>query len=376
MTTNLRGGLVLHPAGPRRIDLTVADGLIAAIEIAGQPIDLDGATIAPGIIEAQLNGGWGHDFTADPGSIWEVGANLPRLGVTAFVPTIVTAPYSVATTAIEVLKAGPPDGYRGAIALGLHIEGPWISPDWHGAHDPGLLRPPDPAVAGDWASSGVVRMVTIAPELEGAWEVASLLSASGVVVSAGHSGADFETASRALAGPWSAVTHLYNQMSPFQHRGPGLVGAALTSTRVCGLIVDGLHSHPGAVGVAWRALGASRLMLITDAMAALGLGPGDYRLGELEVSVGEDGPRLGDGRLAGSILRPLDGIASLARWAGIRFGEAFRCATDTPARLLGLTERGSLEPGMRGDLTVLDEALEVVLTMVGGEIVYRREAGR
>ncbi|HET9202421.1 MAG TPA: N-acetylglucosamine-6-phosphate deacetylase [Acidimicrobiia bacterium] len=288
-----------------------------------------------GLIEIQINGGWGHDFTADPNTMWAVGERLPEVGVTSFLPTIVSAPYETVSAAIDVVRVGPPAGYPGADVIGLHVEGPWISPEWRGAHNPTHLRSPELAVAREWAESGKVRIVTMAPELDGAFEVATALADSGVVVSAGHSGADFETASRALAGPWHSVTHLFNQMSGFHHRSPGMVGAALLSDRPCGLIVDGIHCHPSAVRLAWSALGPDRLVLVTDAMAAAGLGKGKYRLGDHEVVVGDDGPRSGPETLAGSTLTMDQAMANLVSWTGATVDQARACASVNPARLLG-----------------------------------------
>ena len=295
---------------------------------------------AGGFIDIQINGGWGHDFTADPSSIWEVGRHLPATGVTAFLPTIISAPYELVDAAIEVMRAGAPEGYEGAQPVGLHIEGPWISPEWKGAHNPEHLRLPDVGVARRWADSGAVRMVTLAPELDGAFEAAGILSESGVVVSAGHSGADFETAAVALDGPWSAVTHLYNQMSPFHHRSPGLVGAALLSDRPCGVIADGIHADPAAISLAWDLLGPERFVLVTDAMQATGLGEGIYILGDREVFVGAEGPRIGRAILAGSTLTMDQAVLNLQDWTTATEDQARACASINPARLLGL-EGGS-----------------------------------
>jgi len=294
---------------------------------------------ASGFIDIQINGGWGHDFTANPSSIWEVGRHLPDTGVTTFLPTIVSAPYDFVDAAIEVMSSGPPEGYDGAHPAGLHIEGPWISPDWKGAHNPDHLRLPDPEVAGRWAESGAVKMLTLAPELDRAFEAAGILSDAGVVVSAGHSGADFETASRALDGPWSTVTHLFNQMSPFHHRSPGLVGAALLSNRACGVIVDGIHADPAAVRLAWEFLGPERFVLVTDAMQATGLGEGIYILGDREVFVGPEGPRIGRSILAGSTLTMDQAVANLHSWTTATEDQARSCASINPARLLGLAGR-------------------------------------
>jgi N-acetylglucosamine-6-phosphate deacetylase len=179
-------------------------------------------------------------------------------------------------------------------------------------------------------------MVTLAPELDRAFEVAGILSEGGVVVSAGHSGADFETATSALAGPWSTVTHLFNQMSPFHHRAPGLVGAALLSSRPCGLIVDGVHADPAAIRLAWHHLGPDRFVLITDGMQATGLGEGIYLLGDREVFVGPEGPRIGRGILAGSTLTMDRAVANLVDWSPATEEEAVACASINPRRLVGL----------------------------------------
>ncbi|MEX2651853.1 MAG: N-acetylglucosamine-6-phosphate deacetylase [Acidimicrobiia bacterium] len=369
----LRGGKALTPDGLVQTDVTATEGRLVLGAVDGSRIiDVTGSTIIPGLIDIQTNGGWGHDFTSDPESIWEVGRRLPETGVTSFLPTIVTSPPESTERAIEVLKAGPPLGYVGAEVLGAHIEGPWISPEWRGAHNPEYLTLPDVVRAEQWAESGVVRMVTIAPELEGAEETAAKLDGAGVVVAAGHTGASFETAQTALQGSWSAVTHLFNQMSQFRHREPGMVGAAVTSTRPCGLIVDGLHCHPGALRLAWKLLGPDRLILVSDAMQATGLGPGTYLLGDQEVTVGHDGPRTGQGTLAGSTLTMERAVANLTAWTDATFAQAVRCATLTPATLLRVTDRGVIRTGRRADVTVLDQDLNVVITIASGMLAYDR----
>lgn len=368
----IRGGTALTPSGPTTGHIHVADGRLVSLVSDGSSIDATDHTVSPGFIDIQVNGGWGHDFSADPGTIWQVGERLPETGVTSFVPTIITSPYEVYEEAANVFNSGPPDGYLGAEAIGLHFEGPWISADWNGAHNPIHLRLPNIDVAQRWIASGAVAMVTMAPELEGADEVARLLDDAGIAVSAGHSGADHQRASAALAGSWSAVTHLYNQMSPFSHRQPGMVGAALTSKAPCGLIVDGLHSDPGALQLAWNELGPERTILISDAMAATGLEPGTYLLGDGEVVVGPEGPRTAEGRLAGSTLTMDQAVANLVRWTSAGFEEAVISATTTPARAIGLDDRGRLEEGLRGDLVILDQDNRVVMTIVTGDVAYDR----
>lgn len=356
-------------------EISIVDGTITSHH-AGMDTKFDaaGGLLAPGLIDIQINGAFGHDFSADPASIWDVGEMLPRHGVTSFVPTLVTSPAEVFDHAIHVVTAGPPPGYAGANPVGLHFEGPWLSPQMKGAHNPDDLSIPDESVASKWAESNVVSMVTMAPELPGAEGVSSILAGAGVVVSFGHSTADYEQASAALNGDWSAVTHLFNQMTPFLHRDPGAVGAAWLSNAVCGLIVDGLHSDPDAVRMAWRILGPDRTVLISDSMAAAGLGSGSYRLGSVKVSVDDSGPRIADHRLAGSVLSLPEAVFNLTKWSEASIDDALASATKTPARLLGLADRGEVLDGLRGDIVVLTDSLDVMATFVGGSLVYKAGA--
>jgi N-acetylglucosamine-6-phosphate deacetylase len=211
--------------------------------------------------------------------------------------------------------------------------------------------------------------VTLAPERPGAFKVAQILSAAGVVVSLGHSNASYEVAKEMLSTTASLGTHLFNQMSPFTHREPGVVGALLLSNRPAIMIVDGLHIAEGALQLAWRILGPQRTILVTDAMAALGLGPGTYPLGDGPVTVGADGPRTVDGRLAGSIVTLPEAVTNLSTATGATIAESLLGATANPARVLALTDRGHLRTGGRGDVVVLDKDLKPVKTLVGGRVV-------
>ena len=333
-------------------------------------IDAEGLIVSPGLIDLQINGGFGLDFTQDPTTIWEVGRRLPELGVTGYVPTVVTSPESVTDLALDVVARQKPDGYRGADLIGLHFEGPWISPEMHGAHNPNHIVDPDLATASRWAGSGLVRIVTLAPERSGAGPVIAELTRAGVVVSVGHSAADYETAHQALSSGATLVTHLFNQMTPLTHREPGVVGAGLLDAGHCLLIVDGHHLSAGALEVAWRVLGPERVILVTDAMAALGLGPGTYPLGDGPITVGDDGPRTTDGRLAGSVIALPAAVANLVGSTSASLPEALLAVTLNPAAALGLTDRGAIEPGRRADLTLLDGDLNVVTTFVAGERLH------
>lgn len=366
LVTTIRGGRAILG---EELTLSMADGMITD-DGDGPDFDADGLFVAPGLIDIQINGGFGHDFTQDPTTIWEVGRRLPELGVTSFVPTVVTSPDEVTDLAIDVVANRKPADYRGAEVLGLHFEGPWIAPEMRGAHNESHIVDPEPGVASKWAGSGLVRIVTLAPERPGANEVIELLTGAGVVVSVGHTAADFATASAAYERGASLATHLFNQMSPLGHREPGTVGAALMSAAHCLLIVDGLHLAEAALEIAWRVLGESRIVLVTDAMAALGLGPGVYPLGDGPITVGQDGPRTADGRLAGSVVTMPGAVANLAAATSADLAQALRCATANPAAALHLTDRGTLRPGCRGDVVLLDADLAVVATFVAGDRVH------
>lgn len=365
--TTIRGG---HLITGDDVVVAMSDGLITDGTGDGTDLNAGGLIVSPGLIDIQINGGFGHDFTQDPTTIWEVGRRLPELGVTSFVPTIVTSPTTVTDLALDVVANRRPADYQGADVLGLHFEGPWISPEMHGAHNEAHIVDPDPEVAAAWAKSGLVRIVTLAPERPRAGEVIEILTRAGVVVSVGHTAADFATASTAYETGATLATHLFNQMTPLGHREPGVVGAALLSAPHCLLIVDGLHIADPSLEIAWRVLGESRLILVTDAMAALGLGPGVYPLGDGPITVGDDGPRTSDGRLAGSVVTLPEAIANLAMSTSAIRPQAIRCATANPAEALGLYDRGGIFPGARGDVVILDEDLEVIATFVAGDRVF------
>ncbi|HEU4319076.1 MAG TPA: N-acetylglucosamine-6-phosphate deacetylase [Acidimicrobiia bacterium] len=355
----------------RLIDRDVADlhffeGSIVEEAADSEVIDVSGQVVIPGLIDIQINGGFGYDFTQDPTTIWAVGERLPELGVTAFLPTVVTSPDEVTDLAIDVVANGRPAGYIGAEVLGLHLEGPWIAPEMHGAHNPAHIVDPDLGVAAKWADSGVVRIVTLAPERPGATEVGTLLDGYGIVVSVGHTNADHATAASALGSYASLATHLFNQMTPLGHREPGVVGAVLESAHPAIMIVDGHHLAETTVDLAWRILGPERTVLVTDAMAALGLGHGTYPLGDGPITVGDDGPRTADGRLAGSVVTLPRAIQNLVAATGIPRHLAIPAATSNPARILRLEDRGSLDPGSRADIVLLDAAGEVTDTYSNG----------
>jgi N-acetylglucosamine-6-phosphate deacetylase len=376
----IHGGVILTPGEELREAVVLTDGMhIAAVgpsDLVVPPsdarqLDASDLLVAPGFIDIQFNGAFGHDFTADPASIWPVASRYVEMGVTALLPTIITSPLENVARAQEIVTH-PPDSFRGAMPLGLHVEGPFLNPQKKGAHNPAYLLPPSVDAVADWSPEKGVRLVTLAPELPGALEVVSMLAERGVVVSAGHSMASYEEAEAGFDAGIRYGTHLFNAMPALTHRQPGLPGALLTDERVTvGLIADGVHTHPSVIDLVWRALGSARLSLVTDAMAALGMAPGRHLLGDYEVFVDAVSARLADGTLAGSILTPVEAIRNLVAITGCRLADALAAVTTVPARLLGLqAERGRIAPGYIADLTLLTPDLHVAATIARGELVY------
>jgi len=344
-----------------------------------EEIDAGGLLLVPGYLDLQLNGAFGHDFTADPGTIWPVSERLPQFGVTSYLPTIITSPLETVEQArLEVLNARP-NSYRGAEPLGLHVEGPFLNIQKKGAHNPVYLRQADEAdsvmTTATWSPDSGVRLVTLAPELPGATAMIEELASRGIVVSSGHSNATYQEALAGFAAGIRYATHLFNAMPALGHRAPGLTAAVLTYPGVvAGLIPDGIHVHPAVIKIIWAMKGPEATNLVSDAMAALGMPPGTYVLNDFEVMVSDEDCRLEDGTLAGSIL-PLDeALRNLIAITGCSLPEALATVTTTPAKLLGIEkERGDIQPGMVADLLLLTPELEVHTTIAAGEIVYTKD---
>jgi len=297
-------------------------------------------TTYSGLVDAQVNGAAGIDLTAEPHRLWEVAAALPAYGVVAFVPTVITSDPAAREQAMVTLAAGPPAGWTGAEPLGLHFEGPMIAPTRKGAHPGHWLRSPSLDLVDGWSREAGVLMATIAPELPGALEVIERLTAEGVVVSVGHTAADTAQVLAAVEAGARCVTHLGNAMAPVSPREPGPVGVALGGDDlVAGVIVDGHHLDPHFVRAAWRALGPSRFLSVSDTTAALGLPDGPTRLGDQDVVVADGTVRLHDGTLAGSAASVLDCLRLLVAQTGCRVADAVATATTTPLALLGLPAR-------------------------------------
>lgn len=357
-------------------DVTIADGVVAAAAPEDAPVlDAAGLTVLPGVIDLQVNGVAGIDLTAEPTRLWEAGTALASYGVTAWLPTVITSDPQARDLALETYAAGPPGGWQGAVPLGLHFEGPFIAPSRKGAHPERWLRLPSSGLVAGWSRDAGVLMVTLAPELPGALDLVRELVGRGVRVAVGHTDADAATVLAATDAGATSLTHLGNAMPPMLAREPGPVGVALgarsDATRlVAGVIVDGHHLHPEVVTAMWRALGPSRFLAVSDTTAGLGLPDGRARLGVQDVVVAGGTVRLVDGTLAGSAAGLLDCLRLLQATTGCSLEDAVATVTTTPADLVGDAARGRLEPGRRGDLTLVDDDLRAVATVIGGCVVH------
>jgi N-acetylglucosamine-6-phosphate deacetylase len=359
MRLGVAGALVHGRIVPGDVD--VADGVVQAVGLG--TADGRHRIAAPGFVDLQVNGFGGVDFQdAETEDYERAGAALLETGVTAYLPTFITAP---ADRLLEALRRVPSVS-SGPRVLGAHLEGPFISPLRLGTHPADARRDPDAALLGRLLDAGAVRIVTLAPELPGALELVDLLRARGVMVSCGHSDATAEQAAAAFDRGASTVTHIFNAMRPFTHRDPGIAGAALARPDVVvQLIADSVHLAPETVQLVARAA-TGRLALVTDAMAGAGLGDGTYALGDVAVEVQNGAARRTDGVLAGSVLTMIEAVRRLHA-LGTPLAEALSAASTVPARVLGLAGVGVLEPGARADVVVLGDDLRVEQVLVGGE---------
>jgi N-acetylglucosamine-6-phosphate deacetylase len=362
----------------------VADGKIvqiatrAALPVpAGvQVLDLADSLMAPGYVDLHIHGGGGFDVMDENiDALPTVERLITRHGVTGYFPTTVTAPLDATLLALERLAdAIEGRGQRGrsadrrACPLGIHLEGPFISHVRKGVHPAADLLPPKLETFDRFwqAARGHIRMMTIAPELEGAAEVIAEATRRGVCVSLGHSDADFAASERGIDAGARHATHTFNAMRPLDHRGPGILGAVLTDSRLSAdLIVDGVHLDPAIVKLVANAKGLEQTVLITDATAATGMPDGRYHLGSLEVEV-KDGKCMKDGKLAGSVLTMDKAVRNLARFADWSLPHAVAAASQNPARVAHLANKGVLAVGADADFVVLSPAGEVLRTFVGG----------
>jgi N-acetylglucosamine-6-phosphate deacetylase len=361
--------------------VAMAGGVVTAVGRGDPPrapdIALPGGVLLPGLVDLQVNGYFGEEFlTADADGWARVITRLPQTGTTAFLPTFITAPPGVLTAGLRAAAVLIPALPAGARVLGVHVEGPFISPRWKGAHNKAWITEPSAGAVAELldAGRGVLRLVTLAPERPGGMSAVTRLTEAGVLVSVGHSDATARQVAEAADHGARMVTHLFNAQRPMHHREPGVVGQALTDERLTsGLIADMHHVSPQVCVLAFRAA-PGRICAVTDAAACAGMPPGSYQLGgePIELPPGDGEPPVrGDGTLAGSGLRMDAAVGNLAA-AGIGLVEAVSAATRVPADLIGRPDLGRIAPGAAADLAWLGDDMRTRATWIGGEQVYVR----
>ncbi|MGK5442072.1 N-acetylglucosamine-6-phosphate deacetylase [Micromonospora sp. URMC 105] len=359
-------GKVVTPTGViRQGCVEINEDRITAV--AEYPAKRDGHWIVPGFVDMHTHGGGGHTFTTgDADAARAAAAFHLGHGTTTLLASLVSSPFELMR---EATAAFAPLVSEGVLA-GVHFEGPYLSTARCGAQNPEYLRDPSTDELAELIElgAGAVRMVTLAPERAGALDAIKLLTSHGVVAAVGHTDATYDETRAAVGAGASVATHLFNGMRPLHHREPGPIVALLDAPNVvCELVADGVHLHDGMLTFATSTAGPERAALITDAMAAAGMPDGDYELGGQAVTVADGVARLArDGSIAGSTLT-MDAALRHAVAAGIPITDAVRMVATTPARAIGLGDRlGALQVGLRADLVVLDDELNVVRVMRGG----------
>ncbi|MFD8327540.1 N-acetylglucosamine-6-phosphate deacetylase [Streptomyces lydicus] len=385
--TVLAGARIARPSGVVGSGrITVEGGRIAGVHSrdvdpaeggdAAGVVDLTGHLIVPGFVDMHVHGGGGGSFSsADPGECMTVVETHRRRGTTSMVASTVTGELTELARQAAVLAELVQQGEL----AGIHFEGPFISPQRCGAHQPGLLRDPDPVDVRKLvdAAHGTAVMMTVAPELPGGLASVRLLAEAGVIAAIGHTDSSYDATREAIDAGATVATHLFNAMPPLGHRAPGPVAALLEDERITvELINDGTHLHPAVLQLAVREAGAGRVAFITDAMGAAGMSDGMYPLGPMRVEVRDGVARISDGPTAGSIAGSTLTLDRAFKRAvtldGLSVDQAVQALSANPARLLGIDDRvGSLEVGKDADLVVLDAAWDVVGVMRRGEWVVR-----
>lgn len=381
------GTLILD--GDRIVEVIAGTRRRSTGTVNEEHVDLHDHYIVPGFIDVHVHGVERTDSLDGPAAVDQMASRLPKYGVTAFCPTTVACAPDVlrrVLSAVREMRAA--SNLSGSRVLAAHLESNFINPDFRGAQPEDCLRSPrardEPrAVTSDGYDAGDileeieragsdVGIVTLAPELEGGFELIKQLVANGTRVSLGHSGATFDQANEAISLGARHATHLFNRMPPLSHRDPGLVGAVLTSNEIAAeLICDGVHVHPTMLRLAISAKRPERLMAITDGTALAGLPEGSHgSLGGRRITLRGSAAYLDDGTLAGSVATMDRVFRFLVNQVGVSFTDAAKLCATTPATELGLAGVGAISPGAIADLTVLDRRLTVKHTFVAGRCVY------
>lgn len=337
-------------------------------------IDCNGLYVSPGFVDVHIHGAGGYD-TMDGTfeSINEISKTICKYGTTSFTPTTMTMSKSEILKSMNAIKKAKLEGTDGSIVLGAHLEGPFINPDAIGAQNPNYLISPTyenfKSMTGD--AIDCVVSITMAPEVEGAKELASLLSSKGIRCSIGHTKATYEQAIECIKFGFCHSTHLFNAMTGFTHREPGVVGATFDSNITTETISDGIHISYPSLRVAYKQKGTDKTLLVTDAMCACGMPDGNYSLGGQPVIVKDGSARLENGSLAGSVLTLNKAIKNIYENTYYQLYEIVKMASFNGAKYCGVdNKKGQIKENFDADLVIFDENIDVKMTIIGGKVVY------
>ena len=331
--------------------------------------------LAPGFIDVHTHGAMGRDVMEGTDEALEVISRfLAAHGTTSFLATTVTASPIATLQAVEALGSQVDRPLPGARMLGLHLEGPFINPEKRGAHTAKYIRRPSTLIFDQLlaCSSHQIKLITVAPEVEGSLELIRFARAKGVVVSLGHSNATLEETMAAIALGAGNATHTFNAMRPFNHRDPGILGAVLTAPEIWAeLIADGVHVSPAAINLCIQCKSARRILLISDAVSATGMPEGQYRLSDIEITLSGGICRTREGQLAGSTLTQDQALRNMVRWSHLPLEAVLGMLTRNPAQSLGIAEsKGTLAEGRDADMVLLDRNLRINTTIIQGEVSH------
>ncbi|WP_415407122.1 N-acetylglucosamine-6-phosphate deacetylase [Sulfurovum sp. CS9] len=337
-------------------------------------IDANGNYVSPGFIDLHIHGSGGADvMDATPEALELISSTLLQTGTTSFLPTTMTMSKVHIDNALQNIQLHG-QNVTGAQILGVHLEGPFINVSKHGAQDKAYIQAPDRALINDYMNE--VKMITLAPEVEGAESFIKYLSEQypHVILSIGHSDASYEKSKESFSWGVSHATHLFNAMNPYHHREPGIIGAVFDSEVTCDIIADLVHTHPSALELVHQ-VKKDKLLLITDAMRAGCMKCGTYDLGGRKVMVEANKAILEDGTLAGSVLKLNDALKNMTTLTSMTVVEAVNAVTKIPAHKLGL-KKGEFKVGYDADIVIFDEKFSIISTIVDGEIKYQRQENK
>ncbi|GIT98719.1 N-acetylglucosamine-6-phosphate deacetylase [Sulfurovum sp. TSL1] len=335
-----------------------------------ETIDAKGAYISAGFIDLHIHGSGGADvMDATPDALETISSTLLQTGTTSFLATTMTMSSRAIDKALQNIQLHG-DRVSGAKLIGIHLEGPFINAEKHGAQDKAYVQPPNMALIENYMNE--VKMITLAPEIEGSEHFVKQLTNEypHIILSIGHSDASYEESRESFAWGISHATHLFNAMNPYHHRKPGIVGAVLDSDVTCDMIADLVHTHPSTLELVQK-IKKEKLILITDAMRAGCMKCGIYDLGGQRVEVSEGKAVLEDGTLAGSVLKMNEALSNMKEHTSMDLVEIINAVTKSPARKMGIP-KGELREGYDADIVIFDENFSIISTLVNGEVKYRR----